>query len=166
MRAVSMKGGGMRSMVVAVMVLMLMLAGCAQQRACIVLLEQAEVKYRDSLAEAKREAPEGKNNSKWRSVLNNFGQAQSLADESQRKYVALKREDPDRNELLRKELEQINYFQRFSSVYSCSLRMQGLALSNLGSDVYAEEKKKAGDLAAREAEDRYKYKIDCGYGGK
>jgi hypothetical protein len=157
------KGGGMRALVVVGMALMLV--GCAQQRSCIVLLEQAEVMYRDSLKEVRREAPEGKNSSKWKAALNNFGQAQSLADESQRKYVALTREDPDKNELLRKELEQINYFQRFSSVYSCSLRMQGLALSNLGSDVYAEQKSKAADVAAREAEERYKYKIDCGYRG-
>ena len=44
--------------------------------------------------------------------------------------------------------------------------MQGVARSGLGSQVYAEQKKNAGDLAAREAEQRYKYTIDCGYGGK
>jgi len=99
-------------------------------------------------------------------VLNNFGQVQSLADESQRNYVGLKREDPDKNELLNKELAQVNYFRRFSTVYACSLRMQGVARSGLGSQVYAEQKKNAGDLAAREAEQRYKYTIDCGYGGK
>lgn len=146
--------------------LTLLFAGCAPQKACIVLLEQAEDKYRDSMREAEREVPFEQNDKKWKAALQNFGQAQSYADESQRKYVALKREDPDKNELLRKELEQANYFQRFSRVYACSLRMQGIALANLGSDVYADQKKKAGDIAAKEAEERYKYAIDCGYGGK
>jgi hypothetical protein len=164
MIAMPLKGGGMRALVVVMMVSLF--AGCAQQRACIDLLDKAEVKYRDSLTAVEREVPSEENNKKWKAALNNFGQAQSLADESQRKYVALKREDPDKNELLRKELEQVNYFQRFSRVYSCSLRMQGIALSNLESDVYAEQKKKAGDSAAREAEERYKYTIDCGYRGK
>jgi hypothetical protein len=163
MSAVPLKGESMRTMVVAMMVLLF--AGCAPQRSCVVLLEQAEVKYRSSLKEVEREAPPENNRKKWKAALDNFGEAQSFADESQRKYVALKREDPDKNELLRKELEAVDYFRRFSTVYSCSLRMQGLALSNLGSDVYSEQKKKAGDIAAREAEERYKYKIDCGYSG-
>jgi len=154
----------MKAMVVALMAMLF--AGCAPQHSCIVLLEQAEVKYRDSMKEAVKEVDIVNSDKKWKAALNNFGQAQSFADESQRKYVALKREDPDKNELLRKELEQVNYFQRFSTVYSCSLRMQGIALSNLGNEVYADQKKKAGDIAAREAEARYKYSIDCGYGGK
>ena len=151
-------------MVVAMIVLLF--AGCAPQRSCIVFLEKAEDQYRDSLKAAEREVPPEKSSDKWKAALHNFGQAQSFADESQRKYVELKREDPDKNELLRKELEQIDYYRRFSRGYSCSLRMQGIALANLGSDVYAEQKKKAGDVAAREAEDRYKYKIECGYSGK
>ena len=161
---VPLKGGGMKQLVA--VVIALMLAGCAQQRACIGLLEQAESKYRDSLAAAKRGDREAESDNNWKAMLNNFGQVQSLADESNRRYVALKREDPDKNELLRKELEQVKYFQRFSTVYACSLRMQGIALSGLGSQVYAEQKKNAGDLSAREAEQRYKYTIDCGYGRK
>jgi hypothetical protein len=142
---------------------MLMIAGCAPSKACIGLLEKAEGKYRDSLAEARRPVPDADSDSKWKAVLHDFGQVQSMADEGQRKYTVLKREDPDKSELLRKELEAVNYFQRFGTVYSCALRMQGIALANLGSPAYAEQKKKAGDAAAQEAEQRYKYSIDCGY---
>jgi len=148
---------------IVVVVTVFMLAGCAPSKACIGLLEKAEAKYGDSLAGARRGVPDAESDNKWKAVLNDFGQVQSFGDESQRKYISLKREDPDRNELLRKELEQVNYFKRFSTVYACSLRMQGIALSNLGNQVYAEQKKKAGEVAAREAEQRYKYTIDCGY---
>ena len=153
----------MRGAIMAVGVLML--AGCAQSRACIGLLEKAEARYYDSLSEAKRTAPEKDDDKKWKTVLTDFGQVQGYVDESRRRYNALKREDPDKDAELRSELEKVNYFQRLNKIYSCSLKLQGIALHNLGSQVYAEQKMKAGDLAAREAEERYKYTIDCGYGG-
>jgi hypothetical protein len=141
----------------------LMAAGCAPSKACIGLLDKAESKYQDSLATVKREDRKADSDKKWKTMLSDFGEVQSYADESRRRYISLKREDPDKNALLRAELEQVDYFRRFEKVYACSLRMQGIALSNLGSYVYAEQKMKAGDLAAQEAEGRYKYAIDCGY---
>lgn len=145
-----------------VLAVSLMATGCASSVACINLLEQAESKYSDSLAKVKRDR-EAAGEKKWKAMLSDFGEVQNYADESRRRYVSLKREDPDKNALLKADLEKINYFQRFETVYACSLRMQGIALSNLGSTAYAEEKRKAGDLAAKEAEGRYKYAIDCGY---
>jgi hypothetical protein len=146
-----------------VLVAALMLAGCASQRLCIDLLEKAESKSRSAFAGAKREVPEAGSDKKWKAVLNDFGTVQGYADESRRRYISLKREDPDKNALLRAELEKIDYFRRLETVYACALWMQGIALSNLGNNVHAEQKMRAGDLDAREAQDRYKYTIDCGY---
>lgn len=155
----------MRGVIVAVC--MLMLAGCASSRACIGLLERAETRYDDSLSEAKRAVrdKDRDDEQKWKAVLSDFGQVQGIVDESRRRYNSLKREDPDKDAELRSELENVRYFQRLNRVYACSLKMQGIALHNLGSETYSVQKMKAGELAAREAEERYKYTIDCGYGG-
>jgi len=143
----------------------LVLSGCASSKTCIGLLEQAESKYRGALAGVRRTVPEAESDAKWKAALNDFGEVQGLADASQRTYNTLKREDPDRNLLLRKELDEARYFQRFSTVYACSLRMQGIALANLGSAVHADQNRKAADLFTREAEKRYDTAIDCGYPG-
>lgn len=153
----------MRGTIVAVS--LVMLAGCAQSRTCIDLLEKAESKYRDALVTAKRAVPDQAVDATWKTVLSDFGDVQGYSDESRRSYQSLKRADPDRNAELRKNLEKVNYFQRLDTVYACSLRLQGIALQNIGSSAHASEKKQEADLAAREAEARYNHAIDCGYPG-
>ena len=153
----------MRGAIVAVS--LMMLAGCAQSRTCIDLLEKAESKYRDALVTANRTVPDQAADAKWKAVLSDFGDVQGYSDESRRSYQSLKREDPDRNAELRKDLEKVNYFRRLDTVYACSLRLQGIALQNLGSSAHAAEKIREAERAAREAEARYSSAIDCGYPG-
>jgi hypothetical protein len=96
-------------------------------------------------------------------MLSDFCEVQSYADESRRRLISLKREDPDKNALLRAELEQVDYFGGSKRCKPAPCGCRGTALSNLGSYVYADQKMNAGELVAWEAEGRYKYTIDCVY---